>query len=269
MPHNRTIESAERAAVRRQASRDAEATAEAHEPTPHPLVQLQRQIGNAQIARMLAQRDEGEEEEVQAKHDPLQREESEEEELQAKHAPLQREEGEEEEVQAKHEGAAPTPEVGLEGGPISDGLSARINSKRGGGATLDAGTRAEMEAGFGADFGDVRVHTDAESDALNRSISARAFTTGSDVFFRSDASPGDRQLLAHELTHVVQQRSGGAGGTGMQVGPAGDASEHEADAVAQAVSSGQAAQAQRAAEEEQAQRRIAREEAAEEEQAEG
>jgi hypothetical protein len=71
-----------------------------------------------------------------------------------------------------------------------------------------------MEAGFGASFGDVRIHTGSSADALNRSLNARAFTIGGDVFFaggeyqpRSDAG---RYLLAHELAHTVQQ---GAGGT--------------------------------------------------------
>ena len=62
---------------------------------------------------------------------------------------------------------------------------------------------------MGSDFSSVRIHTGQESDSLNRSLSARAFTTGSDIFFRSgEYNPGStqgQQLLAHELTHVVQQ----------------------------------------------------------------
>jgi uncharacterized protein DUF4157 len=84
----------------------------------------------------------------------------------------------------------------------------------------------------------VRVHTDAESDALNQGVSAVAFTTGNDVFFRQGAySPGSQEgqaLLAHELTHVVQQRSMGSSGP-MTVGPAGDSYEQEADTVGAAV----------------------------------
>jgi hypothetical protein len=63
-----------------------------------------------------------------------------------------------------------------------------------------------------ADFSGVKVHTDAQSDQLNRSIQAKAFTTGQDVFFRAGAyQPGSRagqELIAHELTHVVQQTQG-------------------------------------------------------------
>jgi len=219
-------------ALRRPAARAATETADTG-PAPHPLLALQRQLGNAHIARMLAQReeapepDEEEDEEtkklMQAKHDPAlaQRE-------------AQTEEDEDEEtrklVQAR-------PEVGLEGGPVSDELAGRIESQRGGGAALDDGTRAEMENAFGASFADVRVHGDAESHQLNRSISAQAFTTGSDIFLGQGASAGDRGLMAHELTHVVQQRTMQASGP-MAVGPAGDSYEQQADAAAAAVTSG-------------------------------
>jgi hypothetical protein len=275
MPHQQTRESPERAlALRRTTAHDSADAAEA-ERAPHPLLTLGRQVGNAQVARMLAQRAGEEEEEVQAKHDLAQREGEEEEEVQAKHDLAQREGEEEEEVQAKHdlaqrageeeEEVQAKPEVGLEGGPLSADLSGRINSRRGAGASLDGGTRATMEQSFGTSFEDVRVHTDAESDALNRSISAKAFTTGSDIFFRKDTSPGDHSLLAHELTHVVQQRSSSGAGGGMTVGPAGDSHEQQADSVSTAVTSGTAAQAQREADEAQAQRMLAQREGGEEE----
>ena len=230
----------------------------------HPLQRLQRQVGNAEIARLLAQREsesaEGEEEELQMKHDPAlaQREsesaEDEEEELQAKHDPAlaQREsesgEDEEEELQMKHDpaqaqrsaaGTEEAPRIGLEGGPVDSDLQSRINGQRGQGAGLSDGIRRNMEGAFGTSFEDVRVHTGGEADSLNRSMTARAFTTGSDIFLRNDASASDSSLLAHELTHVVQQRSGGGGGGGgMQVGPAGDHSEQEADSVAQSIAAG-------------------------------
>ncbi len=62
---------------------------------------------------------------------------------------------------------------------------------------------------MGSDFSRVKVHTDQTADTLNRSIQARAFTTGNDVFFRqgeyNPQSRGGQELIAHELTHVVQQ----------------------------------------------------------------
>lgn len=231
-----------------------------HEPSadggaqPHPLVRLQSQLGNAQVARLLAQRQEvPDEEELQAKHDPglLQREEvpDEEDELQAKHDPglLQREapEEEEEELQAKHDPTVISrqaePVIGLEGGPVGDDVAGRIDAARGAGSGLSEATRNQMEPAFGADFSGVRLHQDSESDALARSMTAKAFTTGADIFLRQDASAGDSSLLAHELTHVVQQGSpgaGGDGGSGMTVGAAGDPLEHEADSMAQGVVSG-------------------------------
>jgi hypothetical protein len=71
-----------------------------------------------------------------------------------------------------------------------------------------------MEEAFGTEFGGVRVHTGLEAAALNRALSARAFTTGRDVFFgEQEYAPGGtagRDLLAHELAHVIQQGCGAA-----------------------------------------------------------
>jgi Domain of unknown function (DUF4157) len=113
-------------------------------------------------------------------------------------------------------------------------VEAAIARSRGGGQALDAGTREQVGPAVGDDLADVRVHTGPEADALTRLVSARAFTTGSDVFFaegeyRPKTSEGD-QLLAHELTHVVQQRGVASGGP-LIVSQQGDALEAEADAV--------------------------------------
>lgn len=113
-----------------------------------------------------------------------------------------------------------------------------IQQARGGGQALDGGVRAQMEPAFKADFSNVRVHTDGQADNLNRSLSARAFATGQDIFFKQgEYSPGSssgRELLAHELTHVVQQ-NGDAVQTKLSVGAPGDRYEQEADSVARAV----------------------------------
>src|SRR6056297_686844 len=106
------------------------------------------------------------------------------------------------------------PRVGHGGGALSGELAGRIESaRRAGGTPLDRSTKASMESAFGADFSSVSVHTGSEPDQLNRSLNAKAFTVGSDIFFSGNAySPGSetgRELLAHELTHTVQQ--GGAG----------------------------------------------------------
>src|SRR2546423_595921 len=80
------------------------------------------------------------------------------------------------------------------------------------GRPLDPSTRAEMENSFGQDFGHVRVHTDARAAESARSVNALAYTSGRDVVFGAaqyaPQSAGGRRLLAHEVTHVVQQRDG-------------------------------------------------------------
>ncbi|WP_257236722.1 eCIS core domain-containing protein [Nostoc sp. 'Peltigera malacea cyanobiont' DB3992] len=95
---------------------------------------------------------------------------------------------------------------------IAGGVESTINRARGGGQPLDAGLQQSMGQAMGADFSGVRVHTDTQSNQLNQSIQAKAFTTGQDVFFRQGkyqpGSRGGQELIAHELTHVVQQNGG-------------------------------------------------------------
>ncbi len=131
--------------------------------------------------------------------------------------------------------------VGLAGGEVSSELQGRIEQARGGGQALDSNVGAHIGQALGADFSNVRVHTDSQSDTLNRSLSAKAFTLGSDIFFSQGAyNPGSssgQALLAHELTHVVQQGAGrvNKAQTKLTVGPAGDKYEEEADEVARQV----------------------------------
>ncbi|MDQ7810265.1 DUF4157 domain-containing protein [Amycolatopsis sp. A133] len=110
----------------------------------------------------------------------------------------------------------------------------------GGGAPLDTSTRADMESRFGADFSDVRVHTDGAAHDSAKSVNAQAYTVGSNIVFQRDkfdpASDGGKHMLAHELTHVVQQRSGPVDGTdtggGVKVSDPSDRFEREAVANA-------------------------------------
>ena len=92
-------------------------------------------------------------------------------------------------------------------------LEFQINAIRSSGRPLAESERAFFEPRFGYDFSHVRVHTDAKADMLNRALNAHAFTTGPDIFFQPGAytpgSSGGGELLAHELTHVVQQTGGG------------------------------------------------------------
>lgn len=124
---------------------------------------------------------------------------------------------------------------------LDDATANRINSARGGGQSLDMAIQKKMSEAMGADFSGVRVHTGSESHVLNEQLNAQAFTTGSDIFFRDGAyspqSSSGQELLAHELTHVVQQSSGvvGSSGSTMTVNAPGDRFEQEAESVAKAV----------------------------------
>lgn len=161
-------------------------------PNPHPVLRLQQQVGNAQIARMVPQQG-------------------------PSLTPL-------------------IPEVGLNGGPISNRLMARIQAQRGRGASLDQAKRTHFEERLDLSLEGVHIHTGEEAAVLNQSISAQAFTIGDDIFLRHPGDAHDMQLLAHELTHVKQQRSMDGGGP-MVVGPADDHMEQqahqEADTLAQ------------------------------------
>jgi hypothetical protein len=88
-------------------------------------------------------------------------------------------------------------------------LESRLESEQDGGVALPGRTRTQMETKLGADFGDVRIHTGSEANRMNRDLSAQAFTQGSDIYFgegkfKPETREGQR-LIAHELTHVVQQ----------------------------------------------------------------
>lgn len=104
-----------------------------------------------------------------------------------------------------------------------------------GGAPLDASTRGFMESRFGHDFGRVRIHADAQASESARAVHATAYTVGSDIAFRSGryapSTTEGRELLAHELAHVVQQNSGAALPQGIDGGPT-DPLEIDATAMA-------------------------------------
>ena len=109
------------------------------------------------------------------------------------------------------------------------------------GGALDATVRERVGATLGDPLADVRVHADERADTLARSVSARAFTTGADIFFargeyRPRTASGDA-LLAHELTHVLQQRGSPTTGPLTVTDPAG-ALEAEADETARELGGG-------------------------------
>ncbi|MDB9311966.1 DUF4157 domain-containing protein [Spirulina sp. CS-785/01] len=121
---------------------------------------------------------------------------------------VQRETMEEDELQMK-----PTLQGkdALGGGTASPELEQSINQAKGGGHPLDAGLQEHMGQAMRADFSEVKVHTDSQADQLNQSIQAKAFTSGSDIFFKQGEyqpqNKAGQELIAHELTHTLQQGS--------------------------------------------------------------
>jgi hypothetical protein len=116
---------------------------------------------------------------------------------------IQRKAGEKEKEKIQRRAAAPLPSV------EPGSLEPRLRASKGKGSPLPAAVRTRMEKSFGADFGGIRIHTDETAVELSRRLRAQAFTHGRDIYFNKDKfSPASRQgthLLAHELTHTVQQ----------------------------------------------------------------
>ncbi|MCX5382397.1 DUF4157 domain-containing protein [Streptomyces sp. NBC_00083] len=102
------------------------------------------------------------------------------------------------------------------------------------GRPLDDATRTDMESRLGADFSDVRIHNDGAAKASAAEVGAHAYTSGNHVVVGE--SGGDKHTLAHELTHVIQQRQGPVAGTdngsGLKVSDPSDRFEREAEANA-------------------------------------
>lgn len=127
-----------------------------------------------------------------------------------------------------------------DGGVVDEETTNTINSSRGQGSALDDSIATKAGAVMGQDFSNVTVHTDKTADQLNQNVNAKAFTTGSDIYFSEGAynpnSQEGQHLIAHELTHVVQQgASAGTVQTKMTVNDPNDQYEAEADHVADQV----------------------------------
>ncbi|MGZ4184034.1 MAG: eCIS core domain-containing protein [Solirubrobacteraceae bacterium] len=126
----------------------------------------------------------------------------------------------------------------LSGGLVHPDVEAAIAASAGRGQRLAGHVSRSVETAVGAPLDDVRVHTDDHAAALARAVSARAFAVGSDIYFGSgEYNPGTRdgaQLIAHEATHVVQQRGAPRSGP-LTVSQPGEPLEREAEAVARGV----------------------------------
>ena len=120
---------------------------------------------------------------------------------------------------------------------VAPEIEQSIQHARGGGQPLDSKVRTQMESSFGVDFSNVRVHTNSQANTLNHELSSRAFATGQDIFFKegeyNSYSSRGRELIAHELAHVVQQTKNTR--RKMTLGQPRDIYEQEADEVARNV----------------------------------
>jgi len=151
--------------------------------------------------------------------------------------------------------------LGLQRAVGNSGVGAMLEEERspvhdvvgsGGGSPLAPDVKGEMESRLGHDFSDVRVHNDSQAHESARSVNAHAYTVGSNVVFQRDSfdpsSSEGKTMLAHELTHVVQQRSGPVDGTstggGIKVSDPSDRFEREASANAERAMSAPAPAAQ-------------------------
>jgi hypothetical protein len=123
----------------------------------------------------------------------------------------------------------------LPSGVAHPAIESAIAGARGGGNPLDGGLASEFGQQLGHPVSDVRVHTDSTAAALTRAVSARAFATGTDIFFApGEYQPGTsagRELIAHEVAHTDQQRGAPLSGPLLVSNP-GEPLEVEADGVA-------------------------------------
>lgn len=125
---------------------------------------------------------------------------------------------EEEKIQKKSLGESITPFIqksSLQSGSESQApnhIENQINTTKGSGNSMDHSTKHFMESRFETDFSDVRIHTGSQAVQMSRELNAQAFTVGKDVYFNegkySKNSYNGKHLLAHELTHTVQQGGG-------------------------------------------------------------
>ncbi|MFF9199474.1 DUF4157 domain-containing protein [Streptomyces sp. NPDC014779] len=130
-------------------------------------------------------------------------------------------------------------QAAVEQAPAAVQRSAVHDVLAGSGRPMDAPLRDEMEARLGADFSDVRIHDDSAARASAAEIGARAYTSGNNIVLGDGG--GDKHTLAHELTHVIQQRQGPVAGrdqgNGLRVSDPSDRYEQEAEATAHRVMS--------------------------------
>lgn len=112
-------------------------------------------------------------------------------------------------IQKKEGGALMLKGNGGDPAAAPSSVESSLQSSKGGGTPMDNGTRKNMESAFGADFGGVRIHNDSNAKKMSNELGAQAFTHGNDIYFNDGKydpnSSSGSHLLAHELTHTIQQ----------------------------------------------------------------
>lgn len=179
------------------------ARADIHQVSPQEVLTLQRLMGNQAVNALLTQPSSS-----PAPTPPVQRALR----VGAAHDPLEQEA---DRVAGQLTASAPMPKVGLEGGKVDQSLARKIDGAKQGGMPLSPQIRRTVEPALGADFSNVRVYNHAKSHDVNRALGAKAATHGNHILLGRGQSPHDTRLMAHELTHVVQQTQTGTADAGV------------------------------------------------------
>jgi hypothetical protein len=182
---------------------DEVASAVANNPSKTPVVQQKKISGIQRLSTSMEDEKLSTNDARMLKDKEIQRKCAECEKEEVKGAQMKEEKKEAETIQSKANGTASS---------ASPSLSGQIEGSAGKGKSLSPKTLHEMQFSFGVDFSHVNVHTDAAAAQMNKELHAQAFTYGNDIYFNSgkyDPETSDgKQLIAHELTHVIQQNSG-------------------------------------------------------------
>lgn len=122
---------------------------------------------------------------------------------------------EDEDIQAKEDEKELQMSSSSEASPTDNSnLESKLNNSKGGGSPLSGKVKNEMESGFSADFSSVRVHNDSNAVQMNKELGSQAFASGNDIYFNEGKynpnSSSGKHLLAHELTHTIQQGASSA-----------------------------------------------------------
>lgn len=169
---------------------------------------LQKKSDKEEDKKVQKKSDKEEDKKVQKKGDKKEEEKP----IQAKCAECEKEDKVQKKDKKEEEQKVQKKEQNPEAEVQDNELEGKLDNSKGGGNGLDKKTKRKMESGFGTDFSNVKIHTDTNAVQMSQELGAQAFTNGNDVYFNkgkySPDSKEGKHLLAHELTHTVQQTGG-------------------------------------------------------------